>query len=688
MPTPIQSASSFVCPNELPTSTQANLLKFGAAFGRGGDVRHAGHVLSVVVPAIDGLVEYTAAPASFLARETESMGSILTTVADRSRATAHPLAPSTSLTFWECVAVLDLGRMDAELLRLVGAMAHQLLQKPGSITQEVLRALWQVALTLGTEAQGGAMAVLCGLAGPILDRSAKQLRPLASSRASAAASAEEASLEREWRNALSYTDKKAVAGRRRAVEISVSQVVNGCMAVRQAAESGNPWAIVVALAVWIGISVLHVLRLSLLRSDEPSLIRIDRSNRFVQVDLSGVLAGLAQKSTEHAKPTSDILRLPLPCWLSSILSALRVAAPHADNLERSLKLSARRAPARISGRVDNQVVSVSVAGLIKSRSLLLLGKVEQLVLVFGGLDFARTEKSTPHYRTIAHADIAAYAAARALAYRWGDVCQFEIPAGQGIGSRMTPEDEMVLRLIAERRKALADARRGPNAGWELLRKIFNALVLYTLLMVTVAFLIRGVSSYGLKASFLKYFLGTDWSDKRVGDGEGVSREFFAGATLQRQFSLLEATAEVILDRAYRLKRSGKKVPQHAIAHLEALLSGDENTLLLSLIEPETIRPCGHEDLIAGLDLDWPFRRDALRHAEADGYAVVTRDTGMVELILRHLTQLCRLRTDSTVLSVDTWRVDAGHAQDELLARLGLLAEPGLVKRLKPRKPND
>ncbi len=173
----------------------------------------------------------------------------------------------------------------------------------------------------------------------------------------------------------------------------------------------------------------------------------------------------------------------------------------------------------------------------------------------------------------------------------------------------------------------------------------------------------------------------------MGGGEGVSQEFFAGATLQRQFSFLAATAEVILDRAKRLKRRGREVPQHAITHLEALLSGDENTLLLCVIEPDAIRPCGHEDLIAGLELEWPFRRDALRHAEADGYAVVTRDTAMVELILRHLTLLCRLRTDSTVLSVDTWRIDAGHAQDDLLARLGLLSEPGLVKRLKPRRPN-
>jgi hypothetical protein len=247
---------------------------------------------------------------------------------------------------------------------------------------------------------------------------------------------------------------------------------------------------------------------------------------------------------------------------------------------------------------------------------------------------------------------------------------------------------MVLRLIAARRKILADARRGPNAGWELLRKLFNALVLYTLLMVTVAFVIRGVSSYGLKASILRHFLGTDWTDKRVGDGEGVSREFSAGATLQRQLSFLEATVEVILNRVKTLERRGEVVPKHAVAHLKALLDGDENTLLLGLIEPDAVRPCGHEDLIHGLKLDWPFRPDALRHAEADGYAAVTQDTGMVELILRHLTQLCRLRTDSTVLSIDTWRTDAGVAQDELLTRLGLLPEAGLVKRLKPRKPHD
>lgn len=688
MPEPIQSASSFVDTNDLPPRTQSQLLRFAAAFGRAGYVRHAGHVLSIVIPCFAELRKYTSAPNSVLASESEAMASVLATVTDRGRSRAHPLGANTRLTLWECLAVLDPAAMDEEVMRLIGAMAHQLLQRPGSITQDVLRALWQVALTSGTDSQAGARAVLRGLGGGVLDRSAKHLRPSSASRVSAAATAEEASLQREWQNALGFTDEKATTFRRRQVEISPAQVVTGAMAVRQAAESGNAWAIVVALAFWIGISVLHVLRLRLLCSDEPGLMRIDRSNRFVQVDLSGVLAALAKRTTELAKPASDILRLPLPRWLSAILSALRAAAPLADNLGAALKLSPRGAPARMSGVVFGQTVGVSVAGLIKSRSLVMAGKFEQLEIVFGCLDFARIEKSTPHYRTIKHVNIVAFAASRSNVIQWGDVCPVDVPEELSIGSRMTPEDEAVHRLVAARRKALADAPRGPNAGWEVLRNLFNQMVLYTLLVVMAAFVLRGVAVIGLKASMLKYFSVTDWTDKRVGDGEGVSREFVAGSVLRRQLEFLEATAAAILKRRDAMVRRGEVMPPHAVEHLEALVRGDHDTLLLSLIEPDCIRPCGYWDILDGLDLEWPFRPDALRHAQADGYAAVTHDTGAVELILRHLTQLYRLRSDSTVLSVDGWRIDAGLTQDALLTRVGLLPEPGLVRRLKPGRTYD
>jgi hypothetical protein len=240
-------------------------------------------------------------------------------------------------------------------------------------------------------------------------------------------------------------------------------------------------------------------------------------------------------------------------------------------------------------------------------------------------------------------------------------------------------------LVVARSDALHHAPRGQRTDWPALVVIYNALVLYTLLMAAVAWVLRGITAYGITASIMSTFRQVGWTDKLVGAGEGVSQELRAGALLGRQFQYLRATAEVMARRAEKLISKGKAVPPAVLIHLEALAAGDAAVSVFAVIDGETVRACGAKDLTAGIELNWPSVRDAVRHAGADGYRAVLNDAVDAELLLRHLAQQCRLHSDAAALSSTEWWYESLLAQDRLLQRFGLEPIPGLVSQLQRRK---
>lgn len=687
----LQAGSNFIGAVLLSDEAQSELFRLSSRFGQSSYVGNAGHVLRTCAATLDEFQRAVTTDLPLLP-EIERLEMAFCHLEARSNAVARPIPSSRQLTLWDCLEVITERMLDFRMKVEIGALCYLELRSSGAVPQVVLHALYQAACELDGPRYEATVAAFRVRVGPLHDKAARQLIPRSTRRASAASDMLELGIEQGWRNALAFTDSDSTTGRVPPLGLNSEQVRAACSVIRKEAEAGNAWCILFACCVWLGLNVLQTLGISLLAPLKTGLLRLSGDCAFVEVNLSGVLSSLARTVSSAVKPTSDILALPLPEWLANLIQALREQDPTALTLGELLSLQARSAPRKIPGLPHDLAQSATIAKLIRSRAQPLCDAPSRhhVVILYATLDFRRVEKSTPPYHSVAVTEIVAISAARCEAYAWGRLCALKTATEAGaIGSRHTPTTRATIQLFTARREALKAARCGPNADWPLLRAHFNQLVLYTMLAAAVGWLFRGSSAYGTPASALRNYGYTGRSDKLVGNGEGVSAEYHAGRELARQFDYLSASVDAILDRISSGKRAGRTVPPHALAHIQALRNGDESTPLFAIFdENDRIRVCGHQDLTNQLDVEWTYRPDSLRHAGADAARAHAKQGADVELILRHLTDQCRLRSDATALTTDEWRAEARTIQDALLRELGFEPCAGMVSRIQARRTRD
>lgn len=583
-------------------------------------------------------------------------------------------------TLWECLAALDINLIEESVLAVIGARLIVSLEGEQKCERRDARLIYRLAVARGDSAiRAAGTAILLSMSAliPLALKGGSRV-----SREGAAATFLERQIENRWRLHASFLDPRTLSGMTGPHGLTSEEVIDAASKQAELAREGDPMALVLCVALWLGIRCPEAQWVELFAPLGTGLLRLGEDCRFVEADLSFVFHHLAKRKGGEVKASGLKFRRPLPLWLADVLAALRAAYPGARTLAEVLGLRAREWPRTVKG-VSSRV---TVSKLLESRARPLIdhSRFNQLTVAVALLQFRLAEKSSFHYQSLATEETDEVLEEWSRQLRWGPLAGRS--SGPNVLSAVTPTRSAVTRLVDARIAAVNASRPGPNAGWALLERHFNQLMRYQHLMCTVGWHLRGRLECHLPASIASLGRVAGWPEKqRLGASE-IGSMAACGQLMARQLSALQATASSMLRRAGRLKERGVGISPKVLAFLRGVADADHNLHLFQVIEHgELVYVAAHE-LAADLDIQWQQVPDALRHFGPDEHRQAGSPAWTIEALLRHDTAQIDLLQVHSGATWEEWASLAGREQDRLLADLGFKVVGGLVSERAKARP--
>ena len=683
MPRQLSSPSPLVQANDLLTDAeQAELSALLDPLRPPASLDDLGHVIRVLWMAIAAFQAATATNSTLLHSLLQRFERVSERVPPDAASIGHINPSQTHVDLWTVARAANLTVTADRLLQRIGAAYVAMVSAQASVNQPSLLAMLDAALAAGKESEGTALNVMSMRTQSVWDQAFRVVYKRSRSQASAAGSLAERLIENRWVGGRSFTNISKMRGVVRAHELTASEVSVTGKYLKAAGDSGEVLALVVSLAHWLGLWVWELTRLEIFDLRGTGLIRLNEDCTCAFVNLAGVLSDLARRSPEGSKKTSDELPYPLPTWMSIWLVSLRRSKPNARTLEDLTGLRLRKSHWKLPGIPAAHVKRLKAHPFVASRAQPLIeADVHQHLIAYACLDWERGEKSSFNYPHVSISEHVGTLAQRANLLSWGALCPFQAEEGSGIGSRGTPLRSLVIELVEARRAVLVSSAAGPNAGWELLRSLHNNFIRYVLLVVTLAWLLRGNTAHGVPASVMRYLEVLGFRDKAVPQAASAPAPLVCGQVVRRQLQFVRVHADALARRCDRLARAGIGRAAPLAAELRRLADGDDGFELLQLIDGDELRPAGAADLAVGLAIGWKFSKDALRHFSTDELRLDGATAAHIELALRHAATGAELFCTSCGVTVREWSIDAERAQDRMLVALGATAMPGLVSTI-------
>ncbi len=685
MPRQIQSPSPFLddC-TALSPKAQADLVAVGASTGAASNLPRPTHCIGALSACLVAFRARGAVSLKALDDEQAKLGRLVEVMPPDPMALDAPRDRKVAPALWDVLVELDLSKAQRRLWEFIGAAYFLGRTTQTKIDGQILNLMASVAEAQPGEETDLRMAALEMRGAPLWQKAISALARRPRSRKSAASDLIEHRIEQRWLSERNFESLPKLTRNLGSRSLTSTELRDCAADVKRAALDGDALALVVAIGHWIGVGLWYLVQLAILAPPGTGLIRLSADSSHVRIDLSGLLDDLAKAPCDAVKATDDVLSILLPRWIADLLRILRSADPNAVTLRALLRIN----PARVESRLCSSGGGrdrVTASRFIDSRSQALLdpdlnprAELDQHVIAYDCLDFRRATKSSYPYQCISLSELVQVQRVRADLILWAPLAEMgELPAA-GIGSRSTPLRESVQALVQARANALEASPIGPNSGWDALVTFHNNFVLYVLLLLSLAWLLRGRKSYDVYASTLIHFSVWGFNDKGNVNPAASPTPLVCGQIVKRELQYLKAHYSAMAQRAERIVRNGRSDLAGILAILTRVSNGDEELHLLQIIDRGRIRTAGATDLAMGLAINWNFKRDGLRHLAADEQRLVGSSAEFIEELLRHVGHAFELFSAGSGISMHQWEVHAGDAQDRLLNVLGVPARPGIV----------
>jgi hypothetical protein len=685
MPRPIRPPARILTDDEsLSPETQATLASALEGADAPSHLAGLGHCLRILLLAVIALADRVGRRAIHLRHLLDSLSALVACFPPKpSEVRTVPVGEDFGL--WSVLVLTDPDASPKRLLELIGA-AYWLGQSTGErANRPVMELLARAAQAASIgPAPPELLAALEMKAGPLWIRISTSLMKGAQSKRTAAADFYEQRIERRLISARAFVHQSRLDAVVATRDLTAADVVACASVLKERALAGDFMAFTNCVAHWLGILPYEAWNVRLFAPVGTGMIRLSVDCAVAHFDLSGLLADLAA-STPGAQQTSDVLPLVLPQWMASILFEFRRSEPEAATLAEAAGCRLAANAWRLTSEPSTLPRRISASRWVASRAQPLLdADADQHLTSVCCVDPSRAGKSATHYLRMPLTEIAELLALRSDLLGWGPLARTpsEMDVDLGIGSRVTPLHATVLELIEARRLAVERSRPGPNAGWSKLVVHSNHVVLYALLVCSLGWALRGQNEIHPVASLIREHELRGWMEKRLGKNSGSPTPLTCGVVLRRQLELLGAHYLAMLERGQRRIDVADVGMLEILRIFECASAGDGDVPLLLFVDGNCVRAARATDLVWGLNLNCPFKRDALRHFAADAFRTQGSPAELVEDLMRHVVNCSELFTAAAGLSVREWKEHAANAQDKLLGSLGIHPLPGLVSRVR------
>lgn len=680
MPTPLRSASIFLGDNAgaLDPGIQAEATHLFQPTAHDVSLEGGSHVAKVIAAAVGKVQAGLASPAPIVSQTVARAVAVAEALPSALPDPNSPIVRSEP-TLWSILRRVDLSTVDDRLLLRIGAIYLEAATSFGKPSPTALRAVLAYLDALGTSSALAALVVVEQTTNRAWTKVLGKMTPRTHSHRSAAADLAEQRIERRWKGERAFPNPQRQIGG--GFELTATEVIHVAIQVRSSAERGNVLSYLIAIAHWIGLWLWELMQIQLFKPNVGGLVRVADDSTHVIVDLTGVFDDLARAGGPGCKPSTMLLRIPLPMWIAQWLRAYRMANPTAQSLADLTDLTLAKAMNRIPELDAAHQDRATVRRFIDSRVAPVFEDRHQHVIAIGLLAFRLAEKSAYNYPAVTFSEIRDVLELRATKLNWGQICEVAVDDDECVGSRKTPLRSAVIELLSARRKAVEASRPGPNAGWDRLVEFHNHFIRYILVLCTLAWLLRGNAEHHLPNSLMQLFKALGFRDKEVPHATCAPAPLTCGSILRLQLDYLRVHLPVLIKRLAK-RTEGRTEREALVMAIQASGQGVGPDALLWLVEDNSIRVAGARDLGAGLPLDWNFSADALRHFATDAHREVGSSAAMIELMLRHAGNGFELFSSACAVSMREWEADAGAAQDRMLGSLQARAVAGLVITLQ------
>lgn len=446
--------------------------------------------------------------------------------------------------------------------------------------------------------------------------------------------------------------------------------------LRAAVEAGDPVAIAVALAYFMGLNFELTIDAPFEHAVEGEWVAvIDVVGGITKIDLAAALPGLAKAKPGHV-PASQVLVRPLPQVLAVAQHQLAAANPRARSLRDCLPEPLPGAKSVVPGLSIQSGIAPSIARLLQSRrAAAVAAGVDRTVAAYLTAAFGLIGSAKHPYTTIRRREIWQASGVYFPALGWAEPVQDKEHNGLAVGSLVTPTVETVRAIDEGHLVRLRSANIGRRYTANSLFEFHNAFALVCAHRVSFLTAARKAESYNFTATeFPPHARYGRLVDKRVGPLLGMTA-IPMPQTLHEQIRLWRAHLAA-LER--RLSKLG--VPAHHRAFERCAHIRDcKPVRLFFQMNAEDIREIGSGDWMKAVPAGVAVNGDAFRHFVPNQLRQMGVPSQFVDGLMRHQVESTSVAAATASVCQLDWLTMVAQKLDQLALDLGFHPIAGLSK---------